>query len=257
MPADWHLDGGVPQFPLPPGQGAGGRGRSNGKGLHGMVVEGVGRAIVEHRIAAGEVLHAEDLVRRYEVSRSVVRECVRVLESMGLVKARPHVGTRVLPREHWDLLDPRVIDWSAHSPGAVRQRTELLQLRAGIEPMAARLAAGALPEAALEEMDACCETMAGAYRRRDKEVYFRADIRFHVLVLDHCGNDVLRQLSHTVAAALASRYAEERFFRPASTPASVRRHRLLVVQLSAGDAPASEQAAREIVDQTLVEVSSG
>ncbi|MFI6347178.1 FadR/GntR family transcriptional regulator [Streptomyces sp. NPDC050560] len=230
--------------------------RSYGKGLHGMVVEGVGRAIVEQRMEPGTVLHADELVRRYEVSRPVVRECIRVLESMGLVQARPHVGTRVLPRECWDLLDPRVIDWSAHSPGAVEQRRELLQLRAGIEPIAARLAAGAVAGPALAEMGECCETMADAYRRRDREVYFRADIRFHVLLLDACGNTVLRQLSHTVAAALASRYSEEHFFRPASTPASVRRHRSLVDQLSAGDGPASEQAAREIVDQTLVEVSA-
>ncbi|MEV8565183.1 FCD domain-containing protein [Streptomyces sp. NPDC051322] len=238
-----------------PALGAAGRRGQAAKGLHGVVVDGIGRAIVENRIVPGTLLNADELTRTFGVSRSVVRECVRVLESMGLVQARPHVGTRVLTRENWDLLDPRIIDWYADSPGSARQRQELLELRSGIEPMAARLAATAVvPADALEEMGDCCGVMADAWRRRDKAAYFRADIRFHVLMLHHCGNDVIRQLAHTVAAALASRYVEETFFRDPSTPASVKRHRHLVVQLTARDASASEQAAREIVDQTLIEV---
>ncbi|CAM5383101.1 Vitamin B12 import ATP-binding protein BtuD [Streptomyces alboniger] len=60
----------------------------------------------------------EEIGQRFEVSRTVVRESLRVLEAKGLVSARPNVGTRVRPVSDWNLLDPDIIEWRAFGPSA-------------------------------------------------------------------------------------------------------------------------------------------
>src|SRR5690625_555429 len=75
-----------------------------GTGLYAQVVDVLGREIVNGDIEPGTIVYADQLCERLGVSRSVIREGVRTLSSMGLVEARPQVGTRVLPPEHWDVL---------------------------------------------------------------------------------------------------------------------------------------------------------
>ncbi len=76
------------------------------------------------------------------MSRSVVREALRVLQSLGLVEPRQRVGTQVLGIGSWELLAPTVIRWRGASPAYFVQQRELLELRLGVEPVAATLAAG-------------------------------------------------------------------------------------------------------------------
>jgi DNA-binding FadR family transcriptional regulator len=75
-------------------------------GLHAELLDKLWRALAPHELAAGTVLRAEELEARYGVSRTVVRETIRVLESMGMVRSRRWVGTTVEPREHWNVYDP-------------------------------------------------------------------------------------------------------------------------------------------------------
>ena len=67
-----------------------------GTGLYGHVVDVLGQAIVDGTMHTGQVVYAEQLCEQLGVSRSVVREGLRALSSMGLIEARPQVGTRVL-----------------------------------------------------------------------------------------------------------------------------------------------------------------
>ena len=82
------------------------------RGLHGEVVHSIGLRIVSGDILPGEPLPPEDeLVGDLSVSRTVVREAVRVLAEKGLVEARPKTGTRVRPRSDWNIGDPDVLSW--------------------------------------------------------------------------------------------------------------------------------------------------
>ncbi|MGO4596631.1 FadR/GntR family transcriptional regulator, partial [Terrabacter sp. 2RAF25] len=69
--------------------------------LHASVLDTLGRQVVSGDLAPGTVLRIDQLDERYGVSRSVVREAIRVLDSMGLVEARKRVGVRVLPSTSW------------------------------------------------------------------------------------------------------------------------------------------------------------
>lgn len=83
------------------------------RGLHGILVEVLGQQIVDGTLDPDKPLIPEAVGEKHEVSRTVVREAVRVLETKGLICARPNVGTRVRPVEEWHLLDADVLRWRA------------------------------------------------------------------------------------------------------------------------------------------------
>jgi DNA-binding transcriptional MocR family regulator len=76
------------------------------------VVRAIGAWILGARYKPGHVLPREDdLTESLGVSRTSLREAVKVLCAKGLLEARPRVGVRVREREHWRLLDPIVLGW--------------------------------------------------------------------------------------------------------------------------------------------------
>lgn len=81
------------------------------RGLFDQLVDLLGEAIVGGRYAPGERLHVDQLCDGYSVSRTVMREALRVLQDKGLVTAKPNVGTLVRPTDQWSLLDADVLRW--------------------------------------------------------------------------------------------------------------------------------------------------
>src|SRR5688572_5366862 len=76
-------------------------------GLHARVLDHLGTAICSGDVASGSVLSIDDLVDRYQVSRSVIREVLRVLASMGLIETRRRVGIMIQSAEVWSVFDPQ------------------------------------------------------------------------------------------------------------------------------------------------------
>ena len=105
------------------------------------VLDKLGQEIVSGTLPVDSVVRIDQLDERFGVSRSVVREAVRVLSSMGLVETRRRLGVRVLPRSQWNVFDPRVIRWRLDGPDREDQLVSLGELRRGFEPVAAELAA--------------------------------------------------------------------------------------------------------------------
>ncbi|MFP5417301.1 MAG: FadR/GntR family transcriptional regulator, partial [Actinomycetes bacterium] len=114
--------------------------------LHQAVVEVLGQAIADHALAEGQAVLLEDVMGRLNVSRAVARESVRVLETLGMVAVKRRVGNVVQPRSHWQVMDPRVIRWRLAGVHQAEELDQLMQVRTGIEPIAARLAATAAPD---------------------------------------------------------------------------------------------------------------
>jgi len=80
--------------------------------MHGRVVEWLGLRVVSGEFAPGSQLPNEsDLAEGLGVSRGGVREAVKALAAKGLIEPRPRLGTRVLPRAEWNLMDREVIAW--------------------------------------------------------------------------------------------------------------------------------------------------
>ena len=157
--------------------------------------------IVSGDLGADRPLVPEEIGQRFEVSRTVVRESLRVLEAKGLVSARPNVGTRVRPVSDWNLLDPDIIEWRAFGPQRDEQRRELFELRWAIEPLAARLAAGHGREEVQQRLVEMTEIMSHAVAQGDLLTFSRADAELHSLVLQMAGNRMLEHLSSIVGSA--------------------------------------------------------
>ncbi|WP_104818545.1 FadR/GntR family transcriptional regulator [Kitasatospora sp. MMS16-BH015] len=219
---------------------------SRGRGLHGQLVQQLGQMIVSGDLGADRPLVPEEIGQRFEVSRTVVRESLRVLEAKGLVSARPNVGTRVRPVTDWNLLDPDIIEWRAFGPARDEQRRELFELRWAIEPLAARLAAGHGREDVQQRLVELIEIMAHAGAQGDLVSYGRADTELHALVLQMAGNRMLEHLSGIISCALhVSGGQSASCERPSD--ASVSLHTRLVDALGTGDGTAAEAAVRALL----------
>ncbi|MFJ2716680.1 FadR/GntR family transcriptional regulator [Streptomyces sp. NPDC087437] len=219
---------------------------SRGRGLHGQLVQQLGQMIVSGDLGADRPLVPEEIGQRFEVSRTVVRESLRVLEAKGLVSARPNVGTRVRPVSDWNLLDPDIIEWRAFGPQRDDQRRELSELRWTIEPLAARLAAGHAREDIQQRLSDMVEIMGHALGQGDALTFSRADAEFHSLLIQIAGNRMLEHLSGIVSAALqVSGGPVTGCDRP--NEASLAQHARIVDAVAGGDGTAAENAMRQLL----------
>ncbi|KUF13533.1 MULTISPECIES: FadR/GntR family transcriptional regulator [Streptomyces] len=223
------------------------------RGLHAHVLDSLGPAITAGEYPPGSVLRTDELAQRFEVSRSVMREVVRVLESMHLVASRRRVGVTVLPTAEWNVYDPQVIRWRLAGADRPRQLRSLTVLRSAVEPVAAGLAAR---HASAEQCAALTESalgMVATSRGRRLEAYLVHDIAFHRVVLDASGNEMFARLGDVVAEILAGRTHHDVMFEDPD-PAAVTLHVRVAEAVREGDAPRAEALTREIAEGALREL---
>jgi len=173
--------------------------------LHGRLVEELGLSICAHELATGTIVKTEEFELQHNVSRSVVRETVRVLESMGLVSSTRRVGVLILPPSHWNLFDPQIIRWRLASSARITQLRSLNELRYAIEPAAARLAAVRAPLINTTELVALAQRMKVAGQSADADLFLALDVRFHQLILESSGNEMFSKLNSLVKEVLTGR----------------------------------------------------
>lgn len=174
-------------------------------GLHARILDQLGLAVCGQSLASGTVMKIEDIEREYGASRSVIRETVRVLESMGLVSSRRRVGVLVLPAAEWNLYDPQVIRWRLASDARAAQLRSLTELRTAIEPEAARLAALRSTLENASDLMGLAGRLWAAGESGDQELFLSLDTQFHALVLASSGNEMFAKLDELVTEVLAGR----------------------------------------------------
>lgn len=176
-------------------------------GLHGRLVENLGLAICGGDLAPGTVLFIDELVSEHAVSRSVVREALRVLSSMGLVASRRKVGTLVLDAGLWNVYDPLVIRWRLATDGRLIQLRSITELRTAVEPQAARLAAERAQPLEASGLVTLAGQLWAAGQDGRMDDFLKLDIEFHRRVLAASGNEMFEHLHRQVAAVLTGRHA--------------------------------------------------
>ncbi|MER6525053.1 FadR/GntR family transcriptional regulator [Streptomyces sp. NPDC001508] len=224
-----------------------------GRGLHGRVLDTLGPAITAGEYPTGSVLRTDELAQHFEVSRSVMREAVRVLESMHLVESRRRVGVTVLPKSEWNVYDPQVIRWrlaGADRPGQLRSLTVL---RSAIEPVAAGLAARHATAEQCAELTECALAMVANSRGHRLEAYLVHDVAFHRVILTASGNEMFARLADVVAEVLVGRTHHEVMFEDPD-PAAVTLHVQVAEAVRGGDADRAERLTREITMGALQEL---
>jgi len=172
------------------------------RGKPERVLDRLGQAIVAGRYAAGAKLPTEDdLARKLGVSRPSLREGLKALARKGLIESRTRRGTIALGRERWDVLDSDVLRWTAASPPDHAFLLGLIELRAIMEPAAARLAASrATPEQILE-MERAYQGMVDSLPQ-DIDGCHQHDLAFHRAIFAACGNAILQRIYDAISALL-------------------------------------------------------
>ncbi|MFD3654705.1 FadR/GntR family transcriptional regulator [Streptomyces sp. 24-1644] len=226
---------------------------TQGQGLHTHVLDTLGLEIAAGDFPPGSVLRTDELAQRFEVSRTVVREVVRVLESMHLVESRRRVGVTVRPTEAWNVYDPQVIRWRLAGSDRPRQLRSLTVLRSAIEPVAAGLAATNATAEQCAALTECALGMVATSRGQQLEGYLRHDVAFHRIVLNASGNEMFARLGDVVAEVLAGRTHHQVMFEDPD-PAAVTLHVRLAEAVREGDAEGAERLTKEIALGALHEL---
>jgi DNA-binding FadR family transcriptional regulator len=173
-----------------------------GRRLHGAIARKIGEDILCRDYEAGATLPTEAAATAtLGVSRAAYREAIQALIAKGLVESRPKSGTRVLPRERWNLLDPEVLAWAFARDPDKHLIESLFELREIIEPAAAAFAAQRRSEVELRRMKSGLVLM----RRHTlaTEEGRQGDRQFHSALLHATRNDALIALSSGIEAAVA------------------------------------------------------
>lgn len=171
------------------------------RGVQGRVIESLGRAIVGGRYAPGELLPKEaELIDEYGVSRTSLREAMKVLAAKGLLEIRQKAGTRVRGESLWNTFDTDLLAWSIEEGKGDAIIRDLVELRQILEPSAARLAAGRATMADLKQIDLAHQAMSENVN--DPARYAESDVVFHMAIFSASHNVLLQRFGYLVAEFL-------------------------------------------------------
>jgi DNA-binding FadR family transcriptional regulator len=176
-----------------------GAGRSK---VREALVSALVEAIVSGEMPENATLPNEtEMMTRYKVSRTALREAMQFLSAQGMVRARTRAGTVVLPGEEWNFLDPMVLDAALRHRANTSFYEALLEARALLEPEAASLAAARATARQVALIEEAFLAMVESHSR-DDEAWSRADLAFHTAIIEASGNWIYRHFASVIRAAL-------------------------------------------------------
>jgi DNA-binding GntR family transcriptional regulator len=184
--------------------------------LHQEVAVRLRQRIVEGQLAPGAKLNERELAELLSVSRTPLREAIKMLAAEGLVELLPNRGAVVAQMSAQDVADT-------------------FEVIAGLEGQSGELAAQRITEAELAEIRALHYEMMAAHTRRDLPTYYRLNAQIHTQINAAARNPVLAQTWRTVNARLqALRFRSN--FDEAKWKRAVKEHERMVELLAARDA---------------------
>lgn len=174
--------------------------RMRGVSIHGSIADKIGLSIVRGEYSPGTVLPNEaQWAQTFDVSRSAVREAIKMLMAKGLLASRPKVGSWVEPRERWNLLDRDVLSWYSSVPDREGFLRTVQEFRYIIEPETAAFAAVRRSEEQMQAISGACRDMAQSTSFLER---IEADTRFHLAIIEASGNELLVPLGVLIESAL-------------------------------------------------------
>jgi DNA-binding FadR family transcriptional regulator len=221
--------------------------KSNDSNLHRKVAQSIGNQILTGVYAPGAILPNEaDWCRIYGASRTTVREAVKTLNAKGLLKSRTKIGSRVEPRENWNILDRDVLSWHIAAMDPREFFASVQQVRKILEPEIAALAAVNRTAAQLRAITQAFEDMSNAKRGRDS---VEPDVRFHLALLAAANNALLSPFGIMIESALTAMF-EFTSTHNAEPDIFIPRHESILKAVARGNPMAARRAALVLLEDT-------
>ncbi len=170
------------------------------RNLHGQVIQELGQLIVNGELKPAEILPSEEVLAvQMAVSRTALREAIKVLSAKGLIESRPKIGTRIREERYWNQLDADVLSWRCASMPTDDFVEKLVEMREIIEPAAAAAAARRRTAEQLSSIELAYRDMEAA---ANLDAWTAADLAFHEAMLQATGNELMISLFSVVESAL-------------------------------------------------------
>lgn len=212
--------------------------------LSEMVAGTIGKRIVTGHYKPGDTLPTEPEVQaEFGVSRTAVREAIRVLSAKGLTASRPKIGTRVRPAGDWNMFDADVLRWQVEHGPTDEFVHALFEMREIIEPSAASLAA---ERATADDVATLARAMEGIETHpRGGHEQIAADVDFHMAILTASRNPILISVGAMINSALELSFTIG--WRTAMAADSVLQHRAVYEMIAARDAEGAFYGMRRLL----------
>jgi DNA-binding FadR family transcriptional regulator len=223
-------------------------GRVPTRNLHARVLWQLGVAIVRGDYPEGSILPSDtELLARFAVSRTVLREALKTLAAKGMIEARARIGTRVLPRQRWNLFDADVLAWHFETGPDLALLRSLSEIRIGVEVESAALAAVRRSEEQAEALIACASRMGEA---STPEQFARTDLEFHRTVAEASGNPFMASISALVEMALTAVFTiSSPIEDEAAMAATVSAHGRIAEAIRAGNPDEARLAMKAVISE--------
>ncbi|WP_322096006.1 FadR/GntR family transcriptional regulator [Pelagibius litoralis] len=216
------------------------------RSLHGLVAHDLGLRIVGGELPSDTLLPNEaDLSALLKVSRTALREAIKVLAAKGLLVSKPKVGTRVRSRAEWNMLDPDILAWHFEAAPYEDFVRGLFEMRQIIEPSGAAMAAQRRSKTELAAIRAAYEAMERAPSGSDAVV--ETDLRFHQAILNASDNQFMGSLGSLIETALLGSFRLSSASRPDAHVTSLPGHKAVLDAIERRDPEAARSAMRELL----------
>jgi DNA-binding FadR family transcriptional regulator len=221
-------------------------GRSAARNFHSFVINEIGSAIVSGRYPIGSVLPNDaEMIDKFDVSRTVLREALKTLESKGLLEARPKVGTKVAPRNRWNYFDPMLLEWLFHAGPDEQLVRSVTSVRQALEPHAA---------AEFAKSHTADQIRLMRYWLHQMEIsinsplnFALADFEIHLIIADGSKNQFTRSMMPLVEFSHATVYQVAIANMTDVNPAQIAPHATLIEAIETGSADSAMAAMKDII----------
>lgn len=205
--------------------------------LYEVVAERLRTMVLEGELSPGSRISEKQLCEAFEVSRTPLREALKVLANEGIIELLPNRGARVTE------VEPREVH-------------DLFEVMAALEGLSGRLLASRASDAEIDEIRTLHERMVAYYRRQERREYFRLNQRIHRRLTEIAGNRVLLEQQEQLNLKITrARYAAN--LQLGRWDESMREHEMILAALEARDTEALATAMAEHMRHTGAAVLEG
>ncbi|BDH47756.1 GntR family transcriptional regulator [Salmonella enterica subsp. enterica serovar Choleraesuis] len=215
------------------------------KNLSWILAGKLAQRIFRGEYQPGSILPGEiELGELFGVSRTAIREAVKTLAAKGMVLPRPRIGTRVLPRSHWNFLDTGMLSWWMTDNNSFEVIDHFLVMRSALEPEACALAAihGSGEDKA--RLGTLMNEMYELQKDFDRERWVEVDMDYHELIYAMSNNPFISSFANLFRPVYLRYFSSVTY----DEVVKLSHHREVVDAIIEGDGPAARAACLDLLN---------